>query len=153
MNTGLLLFILIVAIVALGAFISLIPILRLKRAASAAGVKVSFSKIMGMKVRKTNPAIIVPLLIKAKRAGVEITSDMLETVVLSRGHARSVVEALIVAKEKDMPLEFRLAAAIDLSGGDPVEFVGKAAPPYTEQGLREAAREYLESSGVSKNIS
>lgn len=147
MNTGLIIFITVMAVIVLTGILRFLPYIKLRRAASAAGVDVKLSKIMGMKMRKTNPANIVSLLIKAKRAGVELTSDMLETLVLTRGRPGSVVDALIAAKAKGMPLEFRLAAAIDLSGKDPNEFVASINGPYTEQGLREAARKFLEPPG------
>jgi uncharacterized protein YqfA (UPF0365 family) len=143
MNTGLIIFIIIMAVLAMGAALRFLPFIKLQRAAVMAGVHISLSKIIGMNMRKTNPANIVSLLIKAKKAGVCLTSDMLETVVLSKGRPGSVVEALIAAKSKSMPLEFRLAAAIDISGKDPLEFVASINEPYTEQSVREAAREYV----------
>jgi hypothetical protein len=42
-----------------------------------------------------------------------------------------------------VPLDFRIAAAIDLSGKDPNEFVASVNGD-TEHGIREAAREFLE---------
>ncbi len=147
MNTGLIIFIAVTAVLVLAGALRFLPYIKLRRAASAADVDIRLSKIMGMKMRRTNPANIVSLLIKAKRAGVELTSDMLETLVLSRGRPGRVVDALIAAKSKGMPLEFRLAAAIDLSGKDPNEFVVLVNEPYTEQGLREAAREYVDPPG------
>ena len=146
MNSGLVIFIVLISLVILCSFVSLFPQIRLYNAAKTAGVNLKFSRIIGMKLRKTNPAYIVPLLIKANKAGVEVTPDMLETQCIARGSAGRVVEALIKAKEQNIPLEFKLAAAIDLSGGDPVEFAGQLTESaYTEQALREAARFYLES--------
>lgn len=146
MNSGLVIFFVLIAVIIFGSFISLLPQIRLYNAAKAAGAHIKFSRIMGMKMRKTNPARIVPLVIKAKKAGVDVTSDMLETQCLARGNAGRVVEALIRAKQRNIPLDFKLAAAVDLSGSDPVEFIDKLTEiTYTEQALREAARSYVES--------
>jgi uncharacterized protein YqfA (UPF0365 family) len=143
MNTGLIIFVTVMTVIVLTGILRFLPYIKLRRKARAAGVNIKLSKIMGMKIRKTNPANIVSLLIKAKRAGVELTSDMLETLALTRGRPVRVVDALIAAKDKGMPLDFRIAAAIDLSGKDPNEFVASVNGD-TEHGIREAAREFLE---------
>lgn len=150
MNTGLLIFIIVIVVFALGGMLRLIPYVKLRRTAKASGVQISIRRLMGMKLRKTNPSALVSMLIKAKKADVAVTPDMLETLVLSRGHAGSVVNALIAAQSAGVPLEFRLAAAIDMSGGNPAEFLDRLSPggkPYTEQALREAAQEYIKSLG------
>jgi uncharacterized protein YqfA (UPF0365 family) len=147
MNTGLLLFIGIIVVIVFAVFISLVPYIRLQRRAKAEGVDLGLSKIMGMRMRKTNPAKIIALLIKAKREDIAVTPDMLETQYIAGGNAARVVESLILAKQAGLPLEYRLAGAVDLSGGDAVAFVEalkSADRTYTEQEVREAARNFIE---------
>lgn len=147
METGLLILIVLFAIIAVGLFLSFVP-LRLLMAARAQGVRIKMSALAGMRLRRTNQAYMVMQLIKAHKAGVDVTTQMLECQHLLGGNPGRVLDSVIIAKAADIPLEWKRAAAIDISGGDPAEFINglvQSNRPYTVQEVEKAAVEYVES--------
>lgn len=121
--------IIVAAVVAFFAILlSLIPI-GLWISAIAAGVKVSLVGLVGMKLRRVEPAKIVIPLIKAIKAGLNVTINQLETHYLAGGNVNRVADALIAAQKARIPLEFETAAAIDLAGRDVLEAVKMSVNP------------------------
>jgi len=86
--------------------------------AYSAGVRVSLFALAGMRLRQVNPYTIVRTLIAGRKAGLHITTDMLETHYLSKGNVPRVVDALITANRANIALDFKRACAIDLAGRD-----------------------------------
>lgn len=84
--------------------------------AMAANVKVSLANLIGMRLRRVNPQIIVLPLIKATKAGLGIDIAKLEAHYLAGGDVDRVVDALIAAERAGIDLDFSRAAAIDLAG-------------------------------------
>lgn len=82
--------------------------------AIAANVKVSIFNLVGMKLRRVAPAKIVFPLIKAVKAGINVTTNQLEAHYLAGGNVDSVVNSLIAAERAGMDLPFEKASAIDL---------------------------------------
>ncbi|MCF8008511.1 MAG: flotillin-like protein FloA [Halanaerobiales bacterium] len=97
--------------------------------AIAAGVKIGFFNLIGMRLRRVVPSSIVGPLIKSHKAGLDLTSDKLEAHYLAGGNVNKVVDALIAAQRAEIPLMFERAAAIDLAGRDVLEAVKMSVNP------------------------
>lgn len=94
------------------------------------GVKVRmFKDLVGMRLRKVSPPVIVRSMISASKAGIPVESDKLEAHYLAGGNVIKVVNALISASKANLPLTFEKAAAIDLAGRDVLEAVKMSVLP------------------------
>ncbi|EGK12641.1 flotillin-like protein FloA [Kroppenstedtia eburnea] len=122
------LFIAVIAIVALSILFTFVPVM-LWISAMASGVYVGLTTLIGMRLRRIVPSRIVNPLIKARKAGLEVTIEMLETHYLAGGNVDRVVDALIAAQRADIDLMFERAAAIDLAGRDVLEAVQMSVNP------------------------
>ena len=109
-------------------FFTFVP-LRLYISALAAGVKVNIFTLVGMKLRNVKPARIILPMIKATKAGLDVTINMLETHYLAGGNVDKVIDALIAAQRANIPLEFGKAQAIDLAGRDVLQAVQMSVNP------------------------
>ena len=85
-----------------------------------AGAQIQFFQLIGMRLRKVNPKVIVDSYIIARKGGLDIGLGDLETHYLARGNVTRLVMALVAAKKTHYPLTFEQAAAIDLAGRDPL---------------------------------
>lgn len=94
-----------------------------------AGVKVSIGELIGMRIRKVPPGIIVNSLITATKAGLQVTTRELETHYLAGGDVPNVIRALISADKANMNLSFKQATAINLAGRDVFEAVQISVNP------------------------
>ncbi|MGH7481111.1 MAG: flotillin-like protein FloA [Longimicrobiales bacterium] len=94
-----------------------------------AGVRVGIGDLVGMRLRKVNPAAIVRPLIAATKAGLDLSTAELEAHYLAGGHVDRVVKALISADKANIELPFQRAAAIDLAGRDVLEAVQVSVNP------------------------
>ena len=124
--------ILIVVVAALGFFVFLMILLRygwIWIQAMASGVHISFMRLVGMSLRRINPAIIVNSMIMASKAGLEIEWDPLEAHYMARGNVPNVIRALIAASKAGIELNFSRAAAIDLAGRDVLQAVQTSVNP------------------------
>lgn len=101
--------------------------------ALAAGVKIGIFTLVGMRLRRVPPAKIVGPLIKADKAGLNVTVNQLEAHYLAGGNVDRVVDALIAAERADIPLTFERAAAIDLAGRNVLEAVQMSVNPKVIQ--------------------
>ena len=63
----------------------------------AAGVHVSIGSLAGMRLRRIQPKLLVNPLIKARKAGLDVTLSKLETHYLAGGNVDRVINALIAA--------------------------------------------------------
>lgn len=109
-------------------FLSFFPI-GLWITAWASGVRIGLKTLIGMRLRRVQPARIVNPLIKAVKAGVDIDIDRLEVHYLAGGNVDRVVNALIAAQRADIPLGYERAAAIDLAGRDVLQAVQMSVNP------------------------
>ena len=112
----------------LSMFLSFVP-LGLWVTALFSGVKVSIMTLVGMRFRRVQPIKIVNPMIKATKAGLNLSIDKLEAHYLAGGDVNSVVDALIAAQRANINLEFEQAAAIDLAGRDVLEAVQVSVNP------------------------
>jgi len=94
-----------------------------------AGAKISLRELIGMKLRKVDPRLIVLAKIQAVQAGLDISTTALESHYLAGGRVRNIVIALIAASRANIPLDFRLATAIDLAGRDVLDAVQTSVNP------------------------
>jgi uncharacterized protein YqfA (UPF0365 family) len=127
---GLLSFVLLVVviIIALSVFFTFVPIM-LWISALASGVSVGIFTLVGMRLRRVIPARIVNPLIKARKAGLELSVNQLESHYLAGGNVDRVVNALIAAQRANIDLGFERAAAIDLAGRDVLQAVQMSVNP------------------------
>ena len=93
------------------------------------GAHVGLGRLIGMWLRKVDPGVIVDARIMLTKAGIDISSDMLETHFLARGNIRKVSQAMVAANKANIPLPFQRAAAIDLAGRDVYEAVKTSVNP------------------------
>lgn len=115
-------------IIFLSVFLSFIPI-GLWISALAAGVHIGILTLVGMRFRRVPPALIVNSLIKADKAGINVSTNQLEAHYLAGGNVDRVVNALIAAERANIPLPFERAAAIDLAGRNVLEAVQMSVNP------------------------
>ncbi len=116
------------AIILISVFLSFVPI-GLWVSATAAGVKISIFSLIGMRLRRVRPDMVIRPLIKGTKAGLEVDVNQLEAHLLSGGHVDNVVNALIAAHRANLELTFERAAAIDLAGRDVFEAVRMSVSP------------------------
>ncbi|MFU8780857.1 MAG: flotillin-like protein FloA [Kiritimatiellia bacterium] len=93
------------------------------------GAKVSLWSLVGMKLRRVNPALIVDARINIIKAGLQISTNELEAHYLAGGNVINVVRALIAADKANISLSFTRAAAIDLAGRDVEDAVRTSVQP------------------------
>jgi len=93
------------------------------------GAPVSLLKLVMMRLRKVAPAEIVFNRISAKKAGLEIDSDQLESHYLAGGNIERVVRAMIAADKAKIELPWDRATAIDLAGRDILAAVKTSVDP------------------------
>ncbi len=115
-------------IIFIAVIFSFIP-LGLWISALAARVPVGIFALIGMRLRRVIPAKIVSPLIKATKAGLDLSVNKLEGHFLAGGNVDRVVNALIAAQRAEIPLQFERAAAIDLAGRDVLQAVQMSVNP------------------------
>ncbi len=118
--------------------LSYIPV-RLWIAAWASGVRIGLGSLVGMRLRKVPPRVIVDPQINATKAGLHLDLDQLEAHYLAGGNVNRVVQALISADKAGIELLFQQAAAIDLAGRDVREAVQVSVNPKVIQTPKVAA--------------
>lgn len=90
---------------------------------------VKFSELIGMWLRKVDTRIIVLSKITAIQAGLEVTTQDLESHFLAGGRVPNVVRALVMANRANIGLTLQTATAIDLAGRDILEAVKTSVKP------------------------
>ncbi|PID27314.1 MAG: hypothetical protein CR982_06080 [Candidatus Cloacimonadota bacterium] len=94
-----------------------------------AGVKVTLSSLIGMRLRKVPPSIIVNSLITAVKAGLNLTTEDLETHYMAGGNVINVVNALIAADKANIEVDYQTACGIDLAGRNILEAIQTSVNP------------------------
>ena len=122
------LLIFVVIIIAVAFILSFVPI-GLWISAVAAGVKVGIFTLVGMRLRRVKPKRVIEPMIKAHKAGIQLSTNQLESHFLAGGNVDRVVDALIAAQRADINLTFERCAAIDLAGRDVLEAVQMSVNP------------------------
>jgi uncharacterized protein YqfA (UPF0365 family) len=122
----------VLAIAGLIGFVILIVIsqyIQLAVQAWLSGAPVSLLKLVMMRLRKVSPTEIVFNRISAKKAGLDIDSDQLESHFLAGGNIERVVRAMIAADKAKIDLPWDRATAIDLAGRDILDAVKTSVDP------------------------
>ncbi len=117
-----------VILIVVAVLFTFIPVM-LWISALAAGVKVGIFTLVGMRLRRVVPSRVINPLIKAHKAGLELTTNQLESHYLAGGNVDRVVNALIAAHRANIELSFERGAAIDLAGRDVLEAVQMSVNP------------------------
>src|SRR5687767_3384429 len=128
MSFPLLILVIIASVIVLFLFLYFVPV-NLWITAIFSGVKVSILDLILMRLRKVPPSVVVNALINSTKAGLNITSNDIETHYLAGGNVNSVIKALISADKANIPLTFKLATAIDLAGRDVFDAVQLSVNP------------------------
>jgi uncharacterized protein YqfA (UPF0365 family) len=97
--------------------------------ALVSGARVRLVDLIMMKFRKVDPKTIVYNRISAKKAGLEISTNQLESHYLAGGRVTNVVRAMIAADKAKIDLPWDRATAIDLAGRDIVDAVKTSVDP------------------------
>jgi uncharacterized protein YqfA (UPF0365 family) len=121
-------FVIVVTFIVLSVFFTFVPVM-LWISALAAGVRVGIFTLVGMRLRRVIPSRVVNPLVKARKAGLDININQLESHYLAGGNVDRVVNALIAAHRANIELTFERAAAIDLAGRDVLEAVQMSVNP------------------------
>ncbi|HUX53811.1 MAG TPA: flotillin-like protein FloA [Williamwhitmania sp.] len=128
--TGLGLYLIIVAAALIGLWFILyfIPI-GLWFTAVISDVKISLMQLILMRWRKVPPSTIVSALIEGTKAGLTLVPNEMEAHYMAGGNVTKVVHALVSAQKANIPLDFKMATAIDLAGRDVFEAVQMSVNP------------------------
>ncbi|CAM2068795.1 flotillin-like protein FloA [Sulfidibacter corallicola] len=118
----LVIFLLVVGFMILGS-------LKLWFQAWVSGAPVSLLRIVMMPWRQIRPSLIVNNYIFAKKAGLRLTVEDLETHFLAQGHVTRVVQSLVAANKANIELGFNQATAIDLAGRDILDAINTSVNP------------------------
>jgi uncharacterized protein YqfA (UPF0365 family) len=122
------LLVIIGSIILLFLFLYFIPV-NLWITAVFSGVKISIMNLILMRLRKVPPSIVVNAMITSTKAGLNVTTNEIETHYLAGGHVNNVIKALISADKANIPLTFKMATAIDLAGRDVSDAVQLSVNP------------------------
>jgi uncharacterized protein YqfA (UPF0365 family) len=95
----------------------------------AAGVPLSIMSLIRMRLIGIQPAVIVNNLVRARKAGLDLTVDQMQSHYLAGGNVENVVLAMIAAQRAEIPLEWQRAAAIDLAGRNVLEALQTSVNP------------------------
>ena len=93
------------------------------------GARVPILSLIGMKLRHVPPTLIVDARIRLVKAGIALSTDLLEAQYLAGGDVINVVNGLIAANKASIELTFQQAAAINLAGRDVQEAVRTSVIP------------------------
>ncbi len=108
-------------------------------AALLSGVRIGIGSLIGMRLRRIPPQIILSALIMAKKAGLNITSEELEKHYLAGGDVFRVIYALVASDKANIGLDIRQATAIDLAGRNVLDAVRMSVNPRVIETPRIAA--------------
>lgn len=93
------------------------------------GVHISLIQLLLMRWRGVNPKTIVMGMITGTKAGLSLKANELEAHYLAKGNVTKVIMALISANKANIPIDFKMASAIDLAGRDVLEAVQMSVNP------------------------
>ena len=131
MSTGVMVTLIVLGAVLVATIVVILCVvpLRLWFRALVSGSHVSMSRLIGMKVRKVKMNDIVLSYISARKAGLKIDIDELETHYMAGGNVDRVVKAMISAHSANIDINIQTAKAIDLAGRDVYEAVRTSVVP------------------------
>jgi uncharacterized protein YqfA (UPF0365 family) len=95
----------------------------------AAGVPLGIVTLVRMRLIGIPPGIIVTNYVRARKAGLNLTIDQMQSHFLAGGNVENVTLAMIAAQRAQIPLDWQRAAAIDLAGRNVVEALQTSVNP------------------------
>ena len=98
-------------------------------AAVFSGVRIGIPSLIGMRLRRVPPQVILTAMIQAVKAGIPVDSNSLEAHYLAGGNVFRVVFALVAADKANIPLNLQRATAIDLAGRNVLDAVKMCVNP------------------------
>ena len=120
----------VVGIVVLVLLLVIAQFFRLWLQAYMSNADVSLFDLIGMRLRKVDPMIIVVARIQLVKAGIhDISVNDLESHYLAGGRVTNVSRAMIAADRAVIDLDWKKGCAIDLAGRDIVEAVNTSVNP------------------------
>lgn len=93
------------------------------------GARVPLMRLFAMKLRKVRVKMILEAHINARKAGLDIKIEELETHYMAGGNVLNVIYALISAHSANISLSLQTAKAIDLAGRDVLNAVKVSVNP------------------------
>ncbi|MFN8152901.1 MAG: flotillin-like protein FloA [Bacteroidia bacterium] len=128
MNLPFLLLVIVGALLFILLFLYFVPV-NLWITAVFSNVRISIMNLILMRLRKVPPSIVVNAMITSTKAGLNVTTNEIETHYLAGGNVNNVIKALISADKANIPLTFKMATAIDLAGRDVADAVQLSVNP------------------------
>jgi uncharacterized protein YqfA (UPF0365 family) len=119
----------IAGLIGLFVFFVMLGVLKLYVQALFSDAKVAMLDLVMMRLRKVPPEVIVLNRITAKKAGIDISTDLMEAHYLARGNVSRVVAAMIAADKAGIELPWNAATGIDLAGRDILDAVQTSVNP------------------------
>jgi uncharacterized protein YqfA (UPF0365 family) len=126
--TGVAVALIVLGIIGFFVFMYFVPVMLWIQALTS-GAHVGIFALIGMRLRKVPPPIIVGARITSIKAGIHVNTDQLEAHYLAGGNVALVIQALISADKANIQLPFERAAAIDLAGRNVLEAVQMSVLP------------------------
>lgn len=128
-NMGVLAVLIVLGILVLLALLIATKFARLWLQAYFSRADVKLRELIGMWLRKVDARTIVLSKITAVQAGLQLTTQDLESHYLAGGRVPNVVRALIAADRAGINLTFKTATAIDLAGRDILDAIQTSVNP------------------------
>jgi uncharacterized protein YqfA (UPF0365 family) len=119
----------VLAIIGLVVFVLLWQFVQLWLQAYLSGAPVAFWALVMMRFRRVNPSTVVLNRIAAKKAGLDISTDLIEAHLLAGGNVSRVVRAMIAADKARIDLPWSRATGVDLAGRDILDAVQTSVYP------------------------
>jgi uncharacterized protein YqfA (UPF0365 family) len=116
-------------IILLVLFIVLFNFFNLYIQALFSNAHIGLIEMFGMRLRKVDLRTVVYSRIRAKKAGMDIPTNALETHYLAGGRVPNVISAMIAARGAKIDLPWNVATAIDLAGRDILDAVNTSVNP------------------------
>lgn len=120
------------------------------------GAKVGLVRIVLMPIRKINNSLIVNNYIFARKAGLSMSVEDLETHFLAQGNVNRVVRAMVAANKANIDLDFKKAAAIDLAGRDILDAINTSVYPKVidvpKRGTEKATIDAVAKDGIQLRV-
>ncbi len=110
-------------------FFAIFQFLNLWIQAYFSNASVGLFEIVAMRLRKVDVRQVVFGRIRAVQAGLDITTNQIQTHYLAGGDIRRVISAMIAARGAKINLQWGVATAIDLAGRDIFEAVQTSVNP------------------------
>lgn len=118
----------VLVIILIFVFLYIVP-LNLWIRALVAGAPIGIGQLIAMRIRKVPAALVVDALINSTKAGLHVSSNEIETHFLAGGNVNQVIRAIISADKANIPLDWKMATAINLAGRDVFEAVQMSVQP------------------------